>query len=221
MLHNQLPLVQLPNLVGSIVSTAYNFYIGLTVETLSAVVTSAAGVVTLTVEQDGGGNVTMLFDAGPIILVGAKTIALTLGSDISPQINFVYIRKATPAVLTKSTSGFPTTEEFIPIGEFLIPSAARVATYGTFKTHLHTDHIWNDTTEDGHLQEMNEWIRAQPATWSDGTLCTPTLDTGPSPDALTIAVAAGEVLQLHLHDFPAFDSSGGGTTNLTTFFTES
>jgi len=218
MLHNQLPLVQLPNLVGSIVSTAYNFYIGLTVETLSAVVTSAAGVVTLTVEQDGGGNVTMLFDAGPIILVGAKTIALTLGSDISPQINFVYIRKATPAVLTKSTSGFPTTEEFIPIGEFLIPSAARVATYGTFKTHLHTDHIWNDTTEDGHLQEMNEWIRAQPATWSDGTLCTPTLDTGPSPDALTIAVAAGEVLQLHLHDFPAFNSSGGGTTNLTTFF---
>lgn len=218
MLHNQVPPVQLTNLQGPLLNTAYDFFIGAALEVISAVVTSAAGVVTLTVQKAGGGNLTMLFSNGPVTLIGSKTIALTLGSDISPQINFVYIRKATPTVLTKSTGGFPTAEEFIPVGEFLIPSAARVATYGTSKTHLHTDHIWDGVTEEGHLQHTNEWIRAQPATWSDGTLCTPTLDTGPSPDTLTFAVAAGEVLQLHLHDFPAFDSSGGGTTNLTTFF---
>lgn len=207
----------LADLPASLQETAYDSWIGATLERVSAVATSAAGVVTLTVQQSGGGNLTLIFDGGPVTLTCPVTATLTLGSDIAPQINYVYVRQATPTVLTVSTTGFPTAEEYVPIGRFYVESAATVATYGLYHGHTFKEYTWGGTTENGHISYIDEWIRYQPATWLSGALCTPTL-TVVGPDTLTIAVAAGTVLQLHPNTFPAFNSATAGTTAATTFF---
>ena len=197
--------------------TAYNSWIGATLEEVSAVATSAAGVITLTVEKEGGGNLTLIFSGGAVTLTCPVTATLTAGSDTSPQINYAYVTKAAPTVLTVSTTGFPTTEEYVSIGHFYVESAATVATYGLYHGHTFKNDTWGTTTENGHVDYINNWIRAQPATWISGTLCTPTL-TVVGPDTLTIAVATGVVLQLFENTYPAFNSATGGTTAATTFF---
>jgi hypothetical protein len=213
--------IGLVNLDTTLDHTAYYGWIGASHSSVSAVTTSDGATVTLTVQKSGGGDIDLIFSSGQVTVdcTPAITVALTVGSDVSPQANYVYIRAAAPTVLTKSTTGFPTTEEFHPIGTFLVQSAASVQTYGVYKQHLWTDHIWKDSTENGHLYHINRWIRNQNASWISGCLCTPTLTTATTPDTLTIAVSSGLVLQLHPHAFPAFDSSTAGSTAATTFFT--
>jgi gas vesicle protein len=207
------------DLDAELIYPAWHGWIGASEDSTSAVVTSDGATVTLTVQKSGGGDLDLIFSTGIITVdcTPALTLTLTAGSDASPQLNYVYIRKAAPTVLTLSTTGFPTAEEFHPIGTFVIPSAATVQTYGTFKTHLWTDHVLKGGAM-GHIAHLNEWIRKQPATWQSGVALTPTLTTASTPDTLTLATSAGSVLQLHPHDFPAFDSATAGTTNLTTFF---
>lgn len=199
---------------------AHYTFIASTTSKLSAVVTSAAGVVTLTVQKDGTGDFDILFSSGftTVDATPALTATLTAGSDTSPQVNYAYIRKATPTVVTVSTTSFPTGEEYLHVGKYLVPSAATVATYGVFHNQRYADELWSDTTDNGHQSHINEWIRAQPATWISGAALTPTLTTASTPDTLTVAVSSGSIRQLHVHSFPAFDSATGGTTNLTTFF---
>lgn len=197
--------------------TGYDPWIGATLEEVSAIATSSGGIVTLTVQQMGGGNISLVFDGDPVVLVCPVSVALTVGSDTSPQINYVYVLQSAPTVLTVSTTGFPTAEEYVPIGHFDVPSASRVATYGLYHGHTFKEYTWGGTTENGHISYIDNWIRFQPASWVSGTLCTPTL-TVVGPDTLTIAVAAGVVLQLHENTFPAFNSATAGSSAATTFF---
>ena len=212
--------VDLTNLDSHLKVTGYNGWVGSSEGKTSAVVTAGGGVVTLTFQASGGGDVTLLFDSGPVVVdcTPALTVALTQGSDTVPQANYVYITQAAPTVLTVSTTGFPTNVEHHRIGSYMVQTAATVATYGLYKEQIYSDAPWNNSTENGHLTQISEWIRDQPATWDSGTLLTPTLTTAATPDTLTIAVSSGTVKQLHLETFPAFNSSVAGTTSTDTFF---
>lgn len=213
-------VVWLTNLDTTLDHTAYNWWIWASHSPMSAVVTSAAWTVTLTFQKEGWGDMDLIFSTWQVTVdcTPALTIALTAWSDVSPTENWVYITKAAPTVLTKSTVWFPTWEEFFPVWRYLVESAATVATYWLYKAHQWTDHIWKDTTSNWHISHIDDWIRQQPATWSSWALCTPTLTTAASPDTLTIWVSSWVVYQLHTHNTPAFDSATAWTTALTTFF---
>jgi hypothetical protein len=213
-------IVQYANLVGSdVLGPAYNLVIGCNNTSPSATVTSDGATITLTYEASGGGDVTLFFSGGPVTMdtTPAVTATLVAGTDAVPVQNFAYVLKSAPTIITVNQTGFPTTVEYVAIGEFLCPTAATVQTFGLYAGHVWTNEMWKDTTRNGHLYEIGKWIRSQPATWISGTAVTPTLTPG-APDTLTFAVSAGQSFQFHEHSFPAFNSATGGSTNLTTFF---
>lgn len=176
---------------------------GSVLEDDAIVVSSNGTTVTMSLEKTGGGDLSLFFggdfyryDSSP-----AATVELTAGTDTIPVRNWVYIPNSTK-VLTKSTVGFPTAEQFIPVADILVPSATTVQTYGTYKTHMWTDHL-ADSTGMGHLNHINKWIRKQHATWDDGI--EPTF-TGSGTATINFSSTSGQVLQLHQHTFPAFTS---------------
>lgn len=179
-------------------------------DTDTTVASNGVDTVTLSYEQSGGGDLSLFFDASFTIFdsTPAATVNLSIGSDTSPTLNYVYIPKSTKT-LTASTVGFPTTEQHVPVATVLVQSAASAATDGVYKVHAWTDHLSNGDDQ-GHLSHVNRWIREQHATWSSGGLLTPTITTnGGALDNVDISTSAASVLQLHDHSFPAFDTSTG------------
>ncbi len=185
------------------------FFYGTFVEKFDAVVTSDGATVTMSLELAGGGDLTMVFSDGHTALdtSPAVTIALTTGSDSSPQPNWIYIPLSTK-VLTKSTTAWPSAEH-IKIGYFLVPSAGFVQTNGVY-----VNQNWNDGTDvtikQGHLTHMAEKIRNLGSTYFSG------VDGNGTTDYLTIVGAVvdfkstvGIVDQMHMHTFPAHDTSAG------------
>jgi hypothetical protein len=192
--------------------TAINGWNGAIIETAAVTVTSDGATITFSVEQSGGGDLTVVFSDGFYAwdTTPADTITLTAGSDTSPQINYVYFLQSTKA-LTVSTSSFPSAEH-APLATVLCQSAASLQTDGAYKVHAWTDHI-TDTNDQGHLSHLNAWIREQNATWMSGVAPTLTITpNGGVPDNVIFTNASGSVLQLHPHVFPAF----GGTPDVYT-----
>ena len=190
---------------GSIVEKLLAAYNGIIVEELDALVTSAAGVVTLSVEQaNGGGDLTMSFSDGFTTLdcTPADTITLTAGSDAAPTENYIYIPKATK-VLTKSTSDWPSAEH-IRIGFFFVPSATYVENNGTY-----VNQNWNNDTADtalqGHNSHMGERLRLQSAIWKKGAAAT----ISTNGTVVDLAIDSGVVWQMHRHVTPSFDTTNG------------
>ncbi len=182
--------------------TAIHGWNGYTIENSTVTVTAAGGVITLSIEKSGGGNLTAIFFDGYFEWVTAPdTITLTAGSDISPQINYIYLLQSTK-VLTVNTSDFPSAEH-IPVAVVLCQSAASLQTDGPYKMHAWTDHVEN-TVENSHLSHLSHWIRHQQATWKSGVVPTLTINAIPSPDTVIFTSSSGEVSQLHEHTFPAF-----------------
>lgn len=172
----------------------------------SVTVTSNGTVVTLSIEQDGGGDLRVMFLTGVYLwdTTPAATLSLTAGTDTTPQMNYVYIDEATKTLQT-STTGFPVAD-ITRVATVLVQSAASLQTDGAYKIHAWTDHLSSSTC--GHLSHMNAWIRSQHATWEDGISLTPTITTnGGAEDNVDIATGSGNVLQLHSHSYPAFDTS--------------
>jgi hypothetical protein len=182
------------------------FFQGTFLETFDALVTSDGATVTMSLEQSGGGNLTMVFSDGYNTLdcTPADTIALTAGSDSSPTENFVYIPQSTKA-LTKDTSGWPSVEH-IKVGYFLVPSAGFVNTDGVY-----VNQNWNDHAQEanglGHLNHMVERMRSQSAIYKSGSALSITVGGGTTVDA---AVTAGVIYQMHRHATPAIDTAAGG-----------
>ena len=187
------------------------FFNGTFAELVSVVVTEAAGTVTMSLEKSGGGSLTMRFADGQSLLETdpALTIALTTGTDPAPTTNYIYIPQATK-VLTKSTSGFPTSAEHIKVAYFVVPTAAFVAARGTV---VHQN--WNDEnvgdSGQGHMADITERQRRDMALWFKG------VEGAGVDDYLTIVgntidlkSASGLIYQLYLHTYPAFDTSAGG-----------
>ncbi len=182
---------------------------GTFVETLDADISEAGGVVTLSLQQEGTGDLTMRFSDGLTILdcTPAVTIALTVGSDTSPQTNYIYILQSTK-VLTKSTTQWPATEH-IKVGYYLIPSAAFVSSNGPYIQQQWNDHRMG-TDNMGHLAHTTERERLTSARYFDG------IDPNGTTSYLTIVGAtvdykatSGVIFQMHRHAFPAVDTSGG------------
>ncbi len=173
-------------------------------------VTSNGTVVTLSIERSGGGDLSLFFDGGFSIFdtSPAATVTLTAGSDVSPTLNYIYIPKSTK-VLTVSTVGFTTTEQFVPVATVMVQSAASAQTYGLYKVHAWTDHLAN-SVDQGHLSHLNKWIRYQHATWLSGIVntLTPTIGGG-TATTVHVALTSGVAMQLHTHAFPAFNTSTG------------
>jgi len=185
------------------------FWNGTIRETFDALVTESGGVVTMSLEQSGGGDLTMRFSDGETTLdcTPAATIVLTAGTDSVPQENFVYIPQSTK-VLTLSTTAWPAGEH-IKVSYFFLPSAARVSSDGAY-----VNQNWNDheagTDGQGHLAHVAERSRRLGAQYHQG------VDGAGTTSYLTITAGstfwkstAGVIYQLHKHTFPANDMSGG------------
>jgi hypothetical protein len=188
-----------------------DFFNGTFLETLDADITEAGGVVTLSLQQEGGGDLTMRFSSGLTTLSTPKTIALTLGDDDSPQANYIYILESDQTQLTKSTSQWPATEH-IKVGYYLVPSAAFVAAGGGARCYIQQQ--WNDhrmgTDNMGHLAHMAERERLTSARYFSG------INSAGTTSYLTIVGAtvdykatSGVIFQMHRHTSAAVDTSGG------------
>jgi len=184
-------------------SDAQNFFIGATLDTADVSVSESGGVVNLTIEKSGGGDIRFSFSDGVYTLdtTPIASVALTQGTDPAPQLNYIYLLQSTKA-LTVSTVGWPSAE-YSPIATAMVQTAASLATDGAYKLHAWTDHV--QSLYKGHLADMNEWIRHQPSTWVSGTLAVVTDGVG----TFDIAVSSGTSMQLHHQDYPSFDTSTG------------
>jgi hypothetical protein len=192
-----------------------NFFNGTFVESFNALVTEDAGNVVLSLEQSGGGDLTMRFSDGDTTLdcTGpVQTINLTAGTDAAPQANYIYVPQSTK-VLTKHTSQWPSAEH-IKIGYFLVPSSAYVASDGVYINQNWNDHRMG-TDSQGHLPHLCETIRLtmHGATWNSGVAGNAAGSeyleiTGTAPSVVEFKSTAGVVYQMHRHTVPAIDMSG-------------
>lgn len=194
------------------ISSLMDFYNCTFVEAFDATVASDGATITMSLEKSGGGDLTMVFSDGFTTLDTAPTpdtIALTAGSDSSPQTNYIYILQS-DKILTKSTSGWPAAEH-IKIGFFFVQSATGVQTAGgTLINQNHNNDIADDTDQ-GDLCHIGEKLRLGGADYFSGV--------DPNGDASTYFVitagnvefksTAGIIFQKHRHIFPAFDTSAG------------
>lgn len=187
-------------------ASAIHGWNGSLIESAAVTVASDGATITCSVEKSGGGNLTVITSAGYVTWTTAPdTVALTPGTDTVPVENYVYWLVST-ATLTASTVGWPATEH-APIATIVCQTAATMATNLAMKLHAWTDHT---TASDGqgHIGDLNFWIRGQNATWISGVLQTLTITTNVgSPDNVIFTSASGNVLQLHDHVYPAFSGT--------------
>lgn len=132
------------------------------------------------------------------------TIELTNGTDNIPIYNYIYINNL--GVLTKDLSAFPTTQQYAPVATIVAQSAASANTYGLYKVHAWTDHL-ADSRGQGHISHLNSWIRFRPALWKSGIVFS-TVE-GVAQANIPLIYTSGVVSQLHLHNFPIFDTTLG------------
>jgi hypothetical protein len=191
--------------VGNNTRDVINVFNGSILEDHTTTVTSNGTTITLSLEQTGGGDLSLFFDGGFTVFdsTPAATVSLTAGTDTVPVRNFVYIPKST-GVLTANTTGFPWTDEIVPIADVICQSAASLQTDNALKFHAWTDHVQGANGQ-GHITHVNRWIRSQNATWLSGAALTPTGGV----NTFDVAVTAGNMLQLHEHVTDAFDTSTG------------
>jgi hypothetical protein len=190
-------------------------YNGTFLEPFDALVTSDGATITMSLEKSGTGDLTMVFSDGNTTLdcTPACTIALTAGSDSSPQSNYIYIPQSTK-VLTKSTTSFPTAAEHIKVGYFFVPSAGYVQTDGVYVNQNWNDHA-TDSNNQGHLSHISERSRRDGAYYFSGIDANGTDQAAASSYFDWVAgneayfkSTSGIIYQLHRHSVPAFDSSG-------------
>lgn len=196
---------------GLVVVSAGPFFNGTFSESFDALVSSDGSTVTMTLEKEGGGDLTMNFTDGPSTLdcTPAATISLTPGSDSSPQMNYVYILQSTLG-LAKSTTGWPEDVEHIRIAPFFVPSASLVNSGSPENDFVYINANVNDEAAgpdgQGHLTHITEKLRHLGATWHHGTEGIATQDG----NDLWVSVSAGGVSQIHHHEFLALDSDTAG-----------
>ena len=183
----------------------FDFFNGTFNEKVTAAITEAAGVVTLTVGQTGGGDLTSRFVDGYGVLADNSTIALTVGgSDAAPQLNFIYVLQSDPTALVKDTTDWPHTVDHIKIARILCPTAAFVAANGVYSFQL-----WNDENDDdlfqGHMSHGSDRIRVMGAHWDSGVAGNGTDGyLTPTNNNTELISTAGVVYQLHRHVVPVF-----------------
>jgi len=177
-----------------------NFWNGSILEDHTINVSSNGTTIICTLEKNGGGDLNLFFNGGfsAFDSTPAASVNLTAGSDTVPTRNYVYILEST-GLLTASTAGFPATQH-VRVADVICPSAATMQTEEAYKNHAWTDHL-SSSSDQGHLSDINYWIRNQHATWVSGV--TPTF-SGSGTATVGLSSTSGVALQLHDHAFPAF-----------------
>lgn len=190
------------------------YFHGVVTPEFDALVTSNGTVVTMSLEQEGGGDLASVFSDRQHLLdcTPAKTLVLTAGTDTVPVENYVYILKTAPTTLVVSTSDWPTAEH-CKIAYALVPSATFVQANGCYVLQN-----WNDgsgVSGQGHLTHITENIRltADGAHYHSGVAGAATASayieiTGTSPSVVEFKSSAGVAYQMHRHTIPAYDMSG-------------
>jgi len=182
------------------------FFQGAFLEHFDALVTSDGATVTMSLEQSGSGDLTMITSAGLVDLdctSPLQTIALTVGSDVSPTENYIYIPQST-GVLTKSTTGWATTEH-IKVGYFVVPSAGFVESHGAYVNQNWNDGMQNDGQ--GHMTHMAERSRFLGAVYKSGINGNGTDGyLTPTASNVELITTAGVVMQMHKHTVPVFST---------------
>jgi hypothetical protein len=141
-------------------------------------------------------------------------LALTAGTDSSPQENYVYVLESAPTTLAKSTSDWPS-ETHIKIAFFLVPSATAVQSDGVL-----INQNWNDGTKDGetgHMVHLAENMRLTMGgsvyhSGVDGNGSDDFIDitiNGGANDNVDFKTTAGVSYQMHKHTIPAIDMGAG------------
>ena len=186
----------------------FDFFNGSFAELITAAISEAGGTVTLTIGRSGGGVLTGRFVSGYFELPDNSTIALTVGSDTSAQVNYIYILESAPTTLVKSTVDWPWTEDHIKITKILCPSATFVQNNGVYSFHL-----WNDenanTIFQGHEDHITDRLRAMGPLWDEGVTGNGTQGyLTPTSQNVELISTAGEVYQMHRHAIPAFTTAG-------------
>lgn len=163
----------------------------------------------LKIEKAGGGKeLTLFYEGTTYRFMTPDSVLLSSGSDAVPTRNWVYVPNSTKQ-LTVSTSSFPTAEQYVPVADILMQSVTSAQTYGVYKVHAWTDHL-STSVGQGHLSDVNKWIRNQNATWLSGVV--PSVSVGVNPaaiDTVKFSSSSGQVLQLHSHLYPAVDLQNG------------
>lgn len=191
------------DLTTNIQDTAIHSWNSSILEKASSTVTSDGATITYSIEQDGGGNLTVVFSDGFYSWTTAPaTIALTAGTDTSPVTNYVYLLQSTKT-LTVSTTSFPATEA-ARLAEVICQSAPSMVAQFPYMFQSWVDDVV-EATGMGHISDLTFWIRNQNATWIDGIVQTFTITpNGGAPDNVILTTTSGNVLQLHDNAFPAF-----------------
>lgn len=184
------------------------FFNGTFLETLDADVASDGATITMSLQRDGGGDLTMVFSDGETTLdcTPAATLTLTPGSDTSPGRSFVYILQS-DKILAESTSGWPTAEH-IKVVYLVLQSAATTQTKVPLGFQQINDHASDTTTNLGHLNHIVQRLRAQHAIYKTGMDETISI-AGAGPSTVDIAITAGTAFQLHVQATDAIDTSTG------------
>lgn len=189
-------------------TTGKDAWNGSFLESADVIVTSDGVTITLSIEKEGGGDLTAVFSDGYYAYdtTPPDTVTLTAGSDTSPQLNYVYLLQSTKT-LTVSITGWPNTEH-VPVATVLCQSALSLQADGAYKVHVWIDHVVDTTDNMGHVSHLNFWMRQRSATWLSGVSQTYTITPqGGAPDNVIFNTASGIVLQLHHHIFPAFSGT--------------
>lgn len=184
-------------------------------ETFNALVDSDGATITMSLEQSGGGDLTMQFSDGDTVLdctSPQQTIELTAGTVPSPQPNYIYILQS-DKILTKSTTGFPATEH-IKVGFFFAQTATEVqAEGGTLINQNWNDHL-SGTNNQGHLLHISKVLRIGRggASYFSGLGGAGGDDyTTSSAGVVTFQMGSGIIIQAHEHIVSAIDTSGSDT----------
>jgi hypothetical protein len=178
------------------------FLNGAALEQATTVVSEAGGVVELSYTTDSGSPQQFIFGEELVEVAIPIGVNLVAGTDVAPTTNYVYVPKST-GVLTASVVDFPSGEEFAPIAKVYVQSAASVATDGVLGHHRWQNHLGGDDNN-GHLYDIDKWIRSQHATWVSGAL-------GAMTDGLTsyFSMTSGVALQLHENSIVSMDMATG------------
>lgn len=205
--------------IGSNNSGIGQFFNGSSLEDTAVSVTSDGITVDLAYGKEGGGDVNHFFDSVFVLFdsTPTATVQLTAGTDVLPTLNWVFIPQSTN-VLTVSTTGFPSAEH-APIAKVLVQSPPSVQADDCLMCFVWSDHLSNDVNQ-GHLSHLNSWIRKQHATWLIGVESSIAIVTnGGTPDDVEFSSLTGKILQVHDHDFPAFNTATGSEMYVVNDFT--
>lgn len=205
------------NITSSINELFDDAWDGSIIESFDFLVASNGTTVTGTLSNvDPSRNLVIKFSTGFYTLdttTAPLTIALTPGTDQITATNYVYIPESTK-VLTIASGGWPVTEH-AKVALLEVQSTANVQAIGGARRNQNINDHLKTTDNNGHILHMAERIRRLNADHDNGTEST--LDsTGGNG---YVAVTGGQVWQMHLQNFPAFDMATGDLILIKNDFT--